>query len=283
MKFVFFGTTEFSVKVLEILHQNNFIPELIITTPDKPKGRGLKLQHNPVKIWAEKNNIKVIQPEKLEIRNLKLEIGKKNINFNIIAAYGKILPKEIINTPTLNVHPSLLPKLRGPSPIQSFILSGEEKTGVTIMLTDEQIDHGAILAQRELEVSNLYYKDLEEKLAELGGNLLIETIPKFINGEIKPQEQNHAEATFTKKITKQDGEINLEKDAPEIIERKVRALTPWPGAYTIIDNKRLLILEAKIKDGQLKIIKVKPESKNEMIFEDYLRGNPNSNFSHFEN
>jgi len=275
MKYVFWGTSEFSVKVLEILYQNKFVPELIITTPDKPKGRGLKLQSNPIKIWAQKNNIKFIQPEKLT----RYALPVTRYDLFIIAAYGKIIPKEILAIPkygAFNVHPSLLPKFRGASPIQSFILSGEKETGVTIMLADEQIDHGPIIAISNLksQISNLYYKELEEKLAELGGKLLVKTIPDFIAGKIKPVAQDHSKATFTKKITKKDGLIELNEPV-EIIERKIRAFTPWPGAYTFVNDKRLIITKAELTDSGLKIERVKPEGKKEMNFKDYLRGNPN--------
>jgi len=275
MKYVFFGTSEFSVTILEILYQNNFIPDLIITTPDRPKGRGLKLKPNPVKIWAQKNNIKFIEPEKLT----RYVLPVTHYDLFIIAAYGKIIPKEILEIPeggTLNVHPSLLPKFRGPSPIQSFILSGEKETGVTIILADEKVDHGPIIAKSEIfNAESETYKELEEKLARLGGNLLVEVLPKFLNGEIKPQEQNHSEATFTKKITKEDGLIDLEKDPPELIERKIRALNPWPGVYTFINGKRLIITKAKLTDSGLKILYIKPEGKKEINLKDYLRGNPN--------
>ena len=266
--FIFFGGGDFSVKVAEILFQNDFIPKFIVTTPDKPRGRKLILTPPPLKFWAQKNNIKIYQPEKLEIRNLKLEIGGEDINFNVVAAYGKILSKEIISIPTINVHPSLLPKFRGPSPIQSFILSGEKETGVTIMLTDEEVDHGPVLAVSRLTPhdSRLYYKELEEKLAELGGKLLTETIPKFINNEIKPILQDHSRATFTKKITKKDGLINLDIESPEIIERKIRAFTPWPSAYCFVNGKRIIITKAEIIAGKLKILRVKPEGKKEMNF-----------------
>jgi methionyl-tRNA formyltransferase len=269
IKFAFLGTGDFAVKILEILHQNNLIPGLIITTPDKPKGRKMLLTPPLVKIWAEKNNIKTIADYSLLIADC--------YDLFIIADYGKIIPKEILDISkhgALNIHPSLLPKFRGPSPIQSFILSGEKETGVAIILLDEEMDHGPIIAISSLksQILNLYYKKLEEKLAELGGELLIKIIPDWISGKIKPQKQNHKEATYTKKIRKNDGLINLDEPA-ESIERKIRALTPWPGVYTFINGKRLLILEAEIKDNKLRIIKIKPEGKNEMDFEDFLRGN----------
>ncbi len=274
MKFVFFGTGDFAVKILDILYQNNFAPALIATTPDKPKGRKMILTPPPVKIWAQEHKIKTITDYALLVTDYSLFI---------VADYGKIIPKNILDIPeygAINIHPSLLPKYRGPSPIQSFILSGEEKTGVTIILLDEEMDHGPILATRELGISNskfliskIYYKELEKELAELGGELLVETIPDWIAGKIKPIPQDHGKATYTKKITKKDGEINL-NESPEIIERKIRAFTPWPGAYFFIGGKRIIITEAEIdKNGALKIKQVKPEGKKEMSFKDFLRGN----------
>lgn len=278
LKFAFFGTGDFAVKILDILYQNNLIPELIITTPDKPKGRKIQLQPTPVKLLAQKNNIKTTTDYSLLTTDYSLFI---------IADYGKIIPKEILDIPkygALNIHPSLLPKFRGPSPIQSFILSGaptqgrgkKEETGTTIILMDEKMDHGPIIAISNLksQISNLYYKELEEKLAELGGELLVKTIPEWIEGKIKPTEQDENQATYTKKITKEDGLVDLEKDSPEIIERKVRAFTPWPNTYFFVNNKRIIITEAKLENGKLIIKKIKPEGKNEMPLRDFLRGNP---------
>jgi methionyl-tRNA formyltransferase len=268
IKFAFFGTGDFAVKILEILHQNNFVPELIVTTPDKPKERKMILTPPPVKIWAEKNNIKTITRYTLPVTRYDLFI---------VADYGKIIPKEILQIPkygSLNIHPSLLPKFRGPSPIQSFILSEEEEIGVTIILMDEEVDHGPIVASEKLKVKSekLYYKELGKKMAELGGELLSRILPDWLAGKIKPQEQNHSKATYTKKIRKNDGLINLDEPA-ENIERKVRAFTPWPSAYTFIQGKRLIISEVELKNGKLVISRVKPEGKNEMSFEDFLRGN----------
>ncbi|MBI4691848.1 MAG: methionyl-tRNA formyltransferase [Candidatus Terrybacteria bacterium] len=275
IKFVFFGTGDFAVKILEILYQNNFVPELIVTTPDKPKGRKMQLQPTPVKLWAQKNNIKTSTDYTCAPPS-----GAHTHCYDlfIVADYGKIIPKEILEIPkygSLNVHPSLLPKFRGSSPIQSFILSGEEETGVTIILIDEEMDHGDIVAKSEIRsTKSETYKELEEKLAEFGGKLLVEIIPQWIDGKIKPEEQDHSKATFTKKITKKDGLIDLNEPA-EIIERKIRAFTPWPGAYFFANKKRIIIIEAKIENNHLIIKRIKPEGKNEMNFEDFLRGNRN--------
>ena len=303
----FFGTSELSVKVLEKLIEGGYIPNLVVTTPDKPKGRKMIMAPSPVKVFAQKNNLKIIQPEKLNLA-VKPPLGGLTAKFTsfdlfIVASYGKIIPKSVLELPkygTLNVHSSLLPKFRGPSPIQSFILSGEEKTGVTIMLMDEQVDHGQILAQQNLEVrlpsplgsrtskwTNA--KQLEEKLAELGGQMLVDAIPKWVNGEIKPQEQGHSQATFTKKITKEDGLVDLEKDNPETIYKKFLAFQPWPGIYYFTEKNnqriRVIITDMELSENgppsqgasaslrELKIKKVKPEGKNEMSFADFLKGN----------
>ena len=287
LKFVFFGTSELSVKVLDILIKNGYTPGLIITPPDKPKGRKMILTPPPVKVFAQKHNLKIIQPEKL---NLDIQCPSEDFDLFIVASYGKIIPKSILDIPklgTLNVHPSLLPKFRGPSPIQSFILSGQEKTGVAIMLMDEQVDHGSILAQQNLEAKLpsslgslaskwLNAKQLEEKLAELGGQMLVDVIPKWISGNIKPQEQDHDQATFTKKINKEDGLFDLGKDSPEIIYRKFLAFQPWPGIYYFTEKNgkkiRVIITNMEMSEsGQLKIKKVKPEGKNEMEYEKFMK------------
>ncbi|MBU1159837.1 methionyl-tRNA formyltransferase, partial [Patescibacteria group bacterium] len=180
-KFVFFGTGDFAARILEYLHKNDLCPALIVTTPDKPRGRNLKLLPNPVKDWANKNNKVVVHPDNLnDIRNVLASA----YDVFVVADYGRIIPRHILNIPShgcLNIHPSLLPKFRGPSPIQSFILSGEQKTGVTIILMAEKVDAGPIVAISNFksQILNLYYKELEAKLAELGAKLLIETLPKW--------------------------------------------------------------------------------------------------------
>ncbi|MBM2818135.1 MAG: Methionyl-tRNA formyltransferase [Parcubacteria group bacterium] len=307
--FAFFGTSELSVKILDKLIENGYVPSLVITAPDKPKGRKMIMTPSPVKVFAQAHNLKIAQPHSLSAYNLppttyNLPLSTYNLppttyHLLIVASYGKIIPKSILDIPkfgTLNVHPSLLPKFRGPSPIQSFILSEEEKTGVTIMLMDEQVDHGAILAQRNLEVSppfggetskSLNAKQLEEKLAEMGGQMLVDVIPKWISGEIRPQEQDHSQATFTKKIIKEDGLVDLEKDSPENIYRKFLAFQPWPGIYYFTKKNgkplspktsasqgkfRVIITDMEIEGNRLKIKKVKPEGKKEMNYGDFLKG-----------
>src|SRR3989344_4143396 len=280
--FAYFGTSEFSVKILEKLIENGYVPSLVVTATDKPKGRKMILTPPPIKVFAQSHNLKIIQPERLAVKPPLGGLTAKWFDLFIVASYGKIIPKSILDIPkfgTLNVHPSLLPKFRGPSPIQAFILSGEEKMGATIMLMDEQVDHGQILSQKEfgnkipaspagrsnLKSKNLNAKKLEEKLAELGGQMLVDVIPKWIKGEIKAKEQNHSQATFTKKINKEDGLVDLEKDSPANIYRKFLAFQPWPGIYYFAQKNnqkvRIIITDMEMSEsGQLKIKKVKPES-----------------------
>ena len=296
LNFAFFGTSEFAVKILGRLIESGYIPSLVVTTPDKPQGRKMIMTSPPVKVFAQKHNLKIVQPERLAVKPPLGGLTAKWFDLFIVASYGKIIPKSILDIPkfgTLNVHPSLLPKFRGPSPIQSFILSGEEKTGVTIMLMDDKIDHGQILLQKEFEARSTKFeirnkfqiqnsenlkrnaKQLEEKLAELGGQMLVDVIPKWIKGEIKAKEQDHSQATFTKKINKEDGLVDLEKDNPENIYKKFLAFQSWPGVYyfTKRDGKdmRVIITDMELENGQLKINKVKPESKKEISFSEFAR------------
>ncbi len=292
---VFLGTPEFGVKPLEALINAGYEITGVITGPDKPVGRKQILTPSPVKVLAGKHNLPVYQPGD---KNELLEIIKKlQPDLAVVAAFGMIFTKEILDIPKygfLNIHASLLPQWRGASPIQSAILAGDEKTGITIMLINEKMDEGDIFAISNLpglakrsgagksQISNLNYKELEEKLSGLGARLLTETIPKWISGKIKPRKQDHSKATYCKKITKEDGLINFAEEPPEIIERKIRAFTPWPGAYIFIDGKRLIIIQTELdKSNALKIKRVKPEGKNEMNFADYLRGNPDKNLEKY--
>lgn len=279
VKFVFWGTGSFAVKILETLSKNGYIPSLIVTFPDKPKGRKMVLTPTPVKIWSEQNNVKYIQAH--DVKTLVEHLSSGNYDLFIVAEYGKILPNDIISMPkykTLNVHPSLLPKFRGPSPIRAFMLGNEKETGTTIILMDEEMDHGPILKSEKLKMKseNLHYKQLEKELAELGGQILSEIIPNWISGKIKPQEQDHTKATYMEKIKKEDGLITWE-DPISLTEKKIRAFTPWPGTYFFVEknNKkmRIIITEATIENGKLSIKKIKPEGKKEMPFRDFLKGN----------
>jgi len=261
-KFVFFGTPEFAAIILEKLIQTGMAPALVICNPDRPVGRKKIITAPPAKIIAQKYGVNIWQPENLELE-IK-EIKNRVFDFFVVAAYSKILPKEILAIPrlsTIGIHPSLLPKYRGTTPIQNAILAGEKETGVTLFLTDEKVDHGPILAKRELRMTNDdNYDNLQKRLAALGADLLIETLPKFLAGEIKPQPQDESKATYTKKFRIEDAFIDLNGE-PEIILRKIKALNPEPGVWTIQNGKRMKILDAEIKDGKLKLKKIQVEGK----------------------
>lgn len=200
----------------------------------------------------------------------------KNADLGIIAYYGKIIQKAILELPKygfLNAHPSLLPRWRGPSPVQAAILAGDKTTGVTIHLATEEADAGDILAQKEVSIApEDTCLSLTEKLAQEGASLLIPTIKKWLAGEIISQAQDHAKATYTKLLKKSDGLIDWAKDA-EYIERQVRAYHPWPGTFTKMKNGKILkIKKVKVKNGVLKILIVQPEGKKEMAWDAFLRG-----------
>lgn len=277
----FFGTPEFSVFILEELKNAGLEPDIIVTAPDRPAGRGLELKSPPVKEWALQNEIPVLQPE-----SLKLEDGETDILRNsewdlfIVAAYGKILKKDILDLPhkgVLNVHPSLLPKFRGASPIESQILADEKQVGISIMLLDEEMDHGPILAQaiitpEEMPMWPMKGSELEELLAVEGGKLLAEAIMPWFKGEITAEEQNHEEATFTKKIKKEDGLIELGKNDRENY-LKFLAYDEWPGVY-FIQNKegkesRVKIVDAVFENGVFTPTRVIPEGKKETTYSDF--------------
>lgn len=289
LKIIFMGTPGFGAIILEGLIKNNYKPALVITAPDKPVGRKQILTPPLVKIIAQKYKIPVEQPKK--VLNYKLQATRMKPDLIIIAAYGEIIPKEILEIPKhgcLNVHPSLLPKYRGPSPIQAVILNGDKETGTTIILIDEKMDHGPIIANRQLPISDpkITTDELSKELAALSIDLLVEIIPKWINGEIKARPQDESKATYTKIIKKEDGKINWKKSAIEI-ERQIRAFYPWPGTFTFWKGKRIKILKAEasktapennlaIKCGKdyLIIKKLQPEGKKPIEINDFLRGHP---------
>jgi len=279
--FVFFGTPDFAVTILDELKKNGLVPNLVVTTPDKPQGRKMILTPPPVKVWAENNGITVYQPEKLNDSSVAI-LQEKGQTLFVVAAYGKMIPKSILEIPkfgALNWHPSLLPKLRGASPIVSSILT-ETETGVTIMLIDEEMDHGPIIKQKEViswkDDPNLIptASDLEILLAKEGAKMLVEILPKHVSKRTTSKVQDHARATFTKKITKEDGQIDLQDD-PVMNLRKIRAYNVWPRAYFFHELKdkkiRVIITKANIKENTLEIERVLPEGQKEMFYRDFIK------------
>ena len=250
--------------------------------PDAPSGRGRVLTPCPVALWAAERNIETVKPDKLDHAFLvDLEARSSTIDARVFVVidYGKFLSKQLLQIPkhgVLNMHPSRLPRLRGPSPIRSAILQDEIKTGVTVMLVDEEMDHGPIVAQREIPIPDWPPKGkvLDTLLATEGGRLMAEMLPLWAAGEIESREQNHDVATYTRQFTKEDGLLDLVAD-PYTNLLKIRAFEGWPGTYAFFvrgDTRiRVQILDAHISNNKLEIISVKPEGKNEMSYADFAR------------
>ncbi len=276
IKFIFWGTPIVASKTLQILIDAGLIPEVVITNPDRPSGRGLTFSPSPVKILAQKYNIPVLTPEKLDEKFLDklstcLPAGRLlNFELNIVVAYGKILPENIINMPkygTINIHYSLLPKYRGASPLESALLNGDTETGISIQKMVKKMDAGPILSEKKIEINNTISKDeLREILINEGVNLLVKILPDYIDGKIELQDQDETQASHCKKIQKQDGEINPDGD-PILNYNKYRAYSGWPGVFFFKDGMRIKITRARLEDGKFIIEKIIPEGKKE---QDYL-------------
>ena len=276
--FAFFGTPEFATLVLKQLIVEGFSPALVVTTPDKPAGRGLALTPSPVKQFAVNEHIPVLQPEKLDSAFIAT-LQEKNIELIITAAFGKILPDSLLAVgkyPPLNVHPSLLPKYRGTSPVESQILADEQDVGVSVIHMDAEMDHGPIVAQKKVVIQNwpISRDALNEILWTEGGRLVAEILPSWIEGNSKETPQDHTEATITKKISKTDGLIN-QADPDREKYLKYLAYEGWPGTYFFIEKNgkqlRIKITDAEFADGQFIIKKVIPEGKKEMEYKDFVK------------
>jgi len=247
-KIIFMGTSDFAAPLLEALSRALFLEtRAVYCQPDRPAGRGLSCACCSVKNKARELNLKIFQPlhfkEQAEIKKLQ----KEKADAIIVASYGIILPAAVLAIPRfgcINIHPSLLPSYRGATPIQQAIIDGEKETGVSIMLLDQKMDHGPLLAQEKIKIE----KDddifsLNKKLAKLGVQLLLAALHLHFSGKIKPVPQDHTQATFTKIIKKEDGKINWQESASRI-ERKIRAYLGWPGSFAFWGEKRILITKA---------------------------------------
>ncbi len=252
MRVVFWGTPDFAAESLKALINSKHEVIAVVTQPDKPKGRGKKLTPPPVKVLAIEHNIPVLQPEK--VKNNKEffeELKKLNPDIFVVVAYGKILPKEIIELPkykTINVHASLLPEFRGAAPIHRAIMEGKKRTGVCIMEITEELDAGDIYECKETDITE---KDdivsLHDRLAKLGAELLVDVLDKIEEGQINKKPQEHEKATYAKPIKKEEGKINWDKPAVEIFNQ-IRALKVWPKAFTTFRDKEIKILDAEVLD-----------------------------------
>ncbi|MFA6296797.1 MAG: methionyl-tRNA formyltransferase [Patescibacteria group bacterium] len=301
IKTIFFGTPDFAVPTLNsLIKGTNLIA--VVTQPDKKVGRKQIFLPSPVKQIAIKNNIKVLQPQKIK-ENIEFinQIKDLNPDVIIVAAYGKIIPKDILNLPKygcINIHASLLPKYRGASPIQTAILNGEKETGITIMVMNEKMDEGDIIAQKTEKIYNDDTSEtLHNRLSKIGAEFLLKILPDYINKKITPKPQDNNQATYTRIIKKEDGKIDWQQNAKNILQQ-INAFYPWPSAYTFIDKKRFKITKASIINQDTKkqngtifihenkiavacfknilvIDKWQPEGKKEIATSDYLRGNKN--------
>ena len=270
MKIVFFGTPQNAALVLSKLISSKFRPALVITGVDVKRGRGKKLQPTPVKRIAEASGLQVLTPENLKDKKFIEAFREFAPDIAVLIAYGKLIPAEILAIPNfgfVNIHPSLLPKYRGPSPIYQAILAGDKKTGVTIIKLDKELDHGPVIAQKELVITEKDTHDsLMTKLANVGAELLIDILPSYLDGSLKPKHQDHTKATYTEMIKKEDGYIDLENPPDsEKLNRMIRAYHPWPGVWTKINGKIFKFLPGNF---------IQPEGKRAMSIEAFKNGYP---------
>lgn len=275
MKFIFFGTPTLATIVLDELEKAHLVPSLVVTTPDKPQGRGLALTPSPTKQWARARNIPTLEPEEFDEATLT-RLREEEADVCVLVAYGKILPQSVIDlTPKgiVNVHPSLLPKLRGPSPVRTAILEDHQTVGVSIMLIDAKMDHGPVLAQEEYmpPVWPPHATELENYLFTRGGELLGTVLPQYVAGALTPTPQDDAHATYCKLFTKSDGLLDLNADAYTNL-LKIHGLAGWPGTYFFTEKgTRVLVLKAHIENNELILDEVKPEGKSAMRYSDFVR------------
>lgn len=298
MKVIFMGTPDFSVGTLEALIQAGHEVTLVVTQPDKPKGRGKAMQYTPVKETALAHGIEVYQPTKIREPECVEYLKKYEADIMVVVAFGQILTKEILDMPKygcINVHASLLPKYRGAAPIQWAVINGEKVSGVTTMRMDEGIDTGDMILKEEVELDpEETGGSLFERLAKNGAELCVKTLVAIENGTATYTPQDNAKATHTKMIKKQLGEIDFTKPAEEI-ERLVRGLNPWPSAYTHWNGKTLKVWKASVLDkesgkepgtievgkntiavqtgkGMLQLEEIQLEGKKRMQTDAFLRG-----------
>ena len=295
LKTVFMGTSEFSVPTLEVLIKNKFSIVAAYTQPPKKSKRGQKINPSPIEEFSKKNKINIRNPMNLnnddEFKNFK-ELSPDIV---VVVSYGQIIPKNFLNIAKfgfINIHASLLPKWRGAAPIQRAIMNGDKKIGVSIMKIEEKLDSGPVLASKEIELDqNAIHGDIEKKLSKMGADLLIENLKSFKEGNLKFINQVHSEATYAKKIDKNETKINWDLDASKVLAH-IHGLSPSPGAWFEYENKRFKILRAKIstangkssyvldenltvacKSNSIKILELQRQGKNKQTVKEFLLGN----------
>jgi methionyl-tRNA formyltransferase len=307
-RIIFMGTPEFAVPALKALHKHDQNVVLVVTQPDRRQGRGRRLSPPPVKKTAVNLGYRIVQPSSVRSAEFSNVIAEYEPDFIVVVAFGHIIVKNTLDIPkiaTINIHASLLPKYRGSAPIQWAIINGEKKTGVTIMLMDEGMDTGDILLSSELEIASYDTSGtLHERLADLGADLLIQTLNAFETGGIHPIPQDHTQATYAPLLKKNDGRMDWKVPA-QSLEAFIRGMTPWPGAYTFHGEKRLKIFKAKTiitntsdppgtvmkgfpdelwiatGKGVLSILEIQGESGKRLLVKDFLRGYPLPPGTHF--
>lgn len=287
--FIFFGTSSVSVTTLETLAKHGLVPAAIITSPDAPKGRKLTLTPPLTKVYGDAHNIPVLQFAKLDdvaIEEIKKVTAQADARFFLVASYGLIIPQAVLDITSfgaINIHPSLLPQYRGATPMPQAILDDNAQTGITLMLMDAKMDHGPILLQEKRKDPTDWPKPLsklEDELIMQAAESLVQNLPDILSGKIIPQEQNHELATFTKKIQKTDGFIDITKLSGAEGRKqflKTQAFEVWPGTYFFIKKQdkeiRIKITEAKWNEteSRMEIIKVIPEGQKEVAYTDFLK------------
>lgn len=315
-KIIFFGTPNYVLPVLEELEHDRHEIVAVVTQPPKPVGRKQELTESPVSAWAKAKGVPVFDkpPKDLgqDLKGIDAEVG-------VVAAYGRIIPAELLTIypyGLVNIHPSLLPLYRGPSPIEAAIASGDEETGVTIMIVDEEMDHGPIISQEVESIQSTDTKEsLRERLFAIGAKHLVEVLPGYITGKVTPKEQEHEKAVYTTLLKKEHGLIpstylsaalegeSLDEDwelgfirsqaplikeykqkpTPSSVERFIRALDPWPGAWTQItidgQQKRLKLLKGRLEANKLILDLVQLEGKTPVSWEQFRKGYPEASFT----
>lgn len=273
MKIVFFGTPEYVLPILSKVHKKfvtgpGISPIVaVVTQPPKPVGRKQIVTYSAVDKWAHDRGIETFY------KASDLIDSKIDFDLGILASYGEIINKDVISLFSqgiLVVHPSLLPKLRGASPIQTAIASLLPETGLTVFKMDEKMDHGPIISQFKEEIlPEDTFESLRTRIFEKAADFTADLIPFYVKQKIKPKDQDHTEATYTNIISKQDGFVDLQKDSPEAVEAKLRAYSPWPGIWTYHNENRLKILKAHLELGRLIIDEVQLEGKNPVSYKQF--------------
>ncbi|WKZ70805.1 MAG: methionyl-tRNA formyltransferase [Melioribacteraceae bacterium] len=296
MRIVFFGTPDFAVASLSKIYESEFKISAVVTAPDKERGRGRKVSFTPAKEFAIEKNIPVLQPTKLKEKQFITELKKFNADLFVIVAF-RILPVEVFTLPkygSINLHGSLLPKYRGAAPIQWALINGDEETGVTTFFLKEKVDTGNMILQEKIAIDpEDNFETLNDKMKEVGAEVLLKTISMIEKGEVNEQSQDDSSASPAPKITKEICEINWTKAALDI-HNLIRGVSPYPGAFFVLDDKQYKVYKSKVVDlpilqlaeifedkkeifigcgeGTLQILEIQPEGRKRMTAEEFLRG-----------